>query len=150
MGSGASKRRHVKPHPVQNGLHAVRQRVKVSGGRSTGTSTCSDDSEREYKVADMYDTFTNANLPVASKAGNNLRKRIQNILRSPFSEASPATSGEGTTFQEPEFGFAQIQGNKDYVHHVGGYTLSEVDMESGSEGKIGTRVNGILQKRHLQ
>ena len=78
----------------------------------------------------MYDTFTNSNLPVAIKAGNNLRKRIQNILRSPFSEASPVTSGGGNTFQEPELGFAQIQGNKDYVHHVGGYTSSEVDMES--------------------
>ena len=116
MGSGASKRRHVKPQPVQNMVFTpVKQhanRANNSGGRNTDTSTCSDNSEREYKAADMYDTFTSANLPVASKAGNNLRKRIQNILRSPFSEASPATSGEGTTFQEPEFGFAKCKAIK--------------------------------------
>ena len=42
-------------------------------------------------------------------------------------------------------GLHKYKATKDYVHHVGGYTSSEVDMES-SEGKMSTRVDDVRTK----
>jgi hypothetical protein len=131
MGGGASKRRTHKAKPIQNIVFTpVKQVIQQKDHDYSSSSSSSSSSEK--KQTDTYDIATNnVAMPVASKIGNGLRNRIQNILSSPFSESSPANSNFGGYGEKDE---SKHSKNTSYIHHVGGYTDSEIEYSESEPG----------------
>ena len=132
MGSGASKRRQVNPKlPIQNIVFTpVKQNIEAHYSSDSSRSSCEQDKQSERP--DAYDISSNIIMPVASNVGNGLRRRIQHILSSPFSESSPTTSNFGSSSSNNKNLHSTRLESKtgEYIHHVGGYTDSEIECYS--------------------
>ena len=130
MGGGASKRRTHKAKPIQNIVFTpVKEVIQQKDHDYSSSSSSSSSSEK--KQTDTYDIATNnVAMPVASKIGNGLRNRIQHILSSPFSESSPANSNFGGYGEKDE----SKHSNTSYIHHVVGYTDSEIEYSESEPG----------------
>jgi hypothetical protein len=131
MGSGASKRKVNPKLPVQNVVFTpVKQNIETR--YSSDSSRTSSEQDKESGHPDAYDISSNVIMPVASNVGNGLRRRIQHILSSPFSESSPSTSNFGSSSSNNKNLHSNRVESKtgEYIHHVGGYTDSEIECNS--------------------